>query len=197
MQTKQRQRMSTEILVLGAILTALVVVLQMMGSFIRFGMFSISLVLVPIVIGASVGGAKLGAWLGGVFGIVVLISGDAAAFLAISVPGTIITVMVKGIACGLVAGLIYKWLSKYDRYASVVISALVCPVVNTGVFLLGCSVFFMDTIKTWALAEYGENVVGYLFLGLAGVNFLVEVAINVLLTPAIVRLLDFRNKKKA
>ena len=65
-----------------------------------------------------------------------------------------------------------------------------------GVFLLGCSVFFMDTIKTWALAEYGENVVGYLFLGLAGVNFLVEVAINVLLTPAIVRLLDFRNKKK-
>lgn len=197
MQTKQRQRMSTEILVLGAILTALVVVLQMMGSFIRFGMFSISLVLVPIVIGASVGGTKLGAWLGGVFGIVVLISGDAAAFLAISVPGTIITVMVKGIACGLVAGLIYKWLSKYDRYASVVISALVCPVVNTGVFLLGCSVFFMDTIKTWALADYGENVVGYLFLGLAGVNFLVEVAINVLLTPAIVRLLDFRNKKKA
>ena len=197
MQTKQRQRMSTEILVLGAILTALVVVLQMMGSFIRFGMFSISLVLVPIVIGASVGGAKLGAWLGGVFGIVVLISGDAAAFLAISVPGTINTVMVKGIACGLVAGLIYKWLSKYDRYASVVISALVCPVVNTGVFLFGCSVFFMDTIKTWALADYGENVVGYLFLGLAGVNFLVEVAINVLLTPAIVRLLDFRNKKKA
>lgn len=197
MQTKQRQRMSTEILVLGAILTALVVVLQMMGSFIRFGMFSISLVLVPIVIGASVGGAKLGAWLGGVFGIVVLISGDAAAFLAISVPGTIITVMVKGIACGLAAGLIYKWLSKYDRYASVVISALVCPVVNTGAFLLGCSVFFMDTIKTWALADYGENVVGYLFLGLAGVNFLVEVAINVLLTPAIVRLLDFRNKKKA
>jgi len=35
----------------------------------------------------------------------------------------------------------------------------------------------------------------YLFLGLAGVNFLVEVAINVLLTPAIVRLLDLRKKK--
>ena len=197
MQTKQRQRMSTEIMVLGAILTALVVVLQMMGSFIRFGMFSISLVLVPIVIGASIGGAKLGAWLGGVFGIVVLLSGDAAAFLAISVPGTIITVMVKGIACGLCAGLIYQCLSKRERYASVVISALVCPVVNTGVFLLGCGVFFMDTIRTWALADYGDNVVGYLFLGLAGVNFLVEVAINVLLTPAIVRLLDLRNKKKA
>lgn len=187
--------MSTETMVFGAILTALVVVLQMMGSFIHLGMFSISLVLVPIVIGASVGGAKLGAWLGGVFGIVVLVSGDAAAFLAINVPGTIITVMVKGIACGLAAGVVYKWLSKYDRYASVIISALVCPVVNTGVFLLGCGLFFMDTIKTWALADFGENFMAYLFLGLAGVNFLVEVAINVLLTPAIVRLLDLRKKK--
>ena len=103
MQANQRQRMSTETMVLGAILTALVVVLQLLGSFVKLGMFSISLVLIPIVIGASVGGAKLGAWLGGVFGIVVLISGDAAPFMAISIPGTIITVMVKGIACGLVA----------------------------------------------------------------------------------------------
>ena len=53
----------------------------------------------------------------------------------------------------------------------------------------------MDTIKTWALADFGENFMAYLFLGLAGVNFLVEVAINVLLTPAIVRLLDLRKKK--
>ena len=112
MQTKQRQKTSTETMVLGAILTALVVVLQMMGSFIRFGMFSISLVLVPIVIGASIGGAKLGAWLGGVFGIVVLLSGDAAAFLAINVPGTIITVMVKGAMSGLAAGLVYNLLKK-------------------------------------------------------------------------------------
>ena len=44
-----------------AILTAIVIVLQLLGSFIRFGPFSISLVLVPIVIGA----ALYGAWAGG------------------------------------------------------------------------------------------------------------------------------------
>ena len=33
--------------------TAIVIVLQLMGSFIRFGTFSISLVLVPVVIGAA------------------------------------------------------------------------------------------------------------------------------------------------
>ena len=60
--------------------TAIVIVLQLMGSFIRFGTFSISLVLVPVVIGAALYGAGAGAWLGFVFGVVVLLSGDAAAF---------------------------------------------------------------------------------------------------------------------
>ena len=193
MQTNQRQRMSTETMVLGAILTALVVVLQLLGSFVKLGMFSISLVLIPIVIGASVGGAKLGAWLGGVFGIVVLISGDAAPFMAISIPGTIITVMVKGIACGLVAGLIYKCLEKYNRYFAVLGAALVCPIVNTGVFLLGCVVFFFDAVAEWG-AGNGQSFFVYLMVGMVGLNFLVELAVNMLLSPVVVRLLDFRKK---
>ena len=193
MQTNQRQRMSTETMVLGAILTALVVVLQLLGSFVKLGMFSISLVLIPIVIGASVGGAKLGAWLGGVFGIVVLISGDAAPFMAISIPGTIITVMVKGIACGLVAGLIYKCLEKYNRYFAVLGAALVCPIVNTGVFLLGCVAFFFDAVAEWG-AGNGQSFFVYLMVGMVGLNFLVELAVNMLLSPVVVRLLDFRKK---
>jgi uncharacterized membrane protein len=180
-------------MVLGAILTALVVVLQLLGSFIRFGMFSISLVLIPIVIGASVGGAKLGVWLGGVFGIVVLISGDAAPFMAISIPGTITTVMVKGIACGLVAGLVYKCLEKYNRYLAVLGAALVCPVVNTGVFLLGCVVFFFVAVAEWG-AGNGQSFFVYLMVGMVGVNFLVELAVNMFLSPVVVRLLDFRKK---
>ena len=80
-----------------AILTAVVVVLQLLGSFIHLGPFSISLVLVPIVIGAALYGWIAGAWLGLVFSIVVLLT-DAGAFLAVSVPGTIITVVFKGYA---------------------------------------------------------------------------------------------------
>jgi uncharacterized membrane protein len=105
--------LSTRNLVMYAILTAVVVLLQFMGSFIRLGPFSVSLVLVPIVIGAAILGAKAGAWLGFVFGLVVLLSGDAAAFLAVNVPGTIITVLVKGTLAGCVTGLVYKALSKF------------------------------------------------------------------------------------
>lgn len=43
------------------LLTALVVVLQLLGSFIKFGTVSISLVLIPIVVGAALYGVGAGA----------------------------------------------------------------------------------------------------------------------------------------
>ena len=95
--------------------TAIVIVLQLMGSFIRFGTFSISLVLVPVVIGAALYGAGAGAWLGFVFGVVVLLSGDAAAFLGVNALGTILTVLVKGTLAGLLSGLVYKALENKNR----------------------------------------------------------------------------------
>jgi uncharacterized membrane protein len=188
---KTNNFMSTKKLVLGAVLSAIVIVLQFMGAFIRFGTFSISLVLVPIVIGAAMCDYRIGAWLGFLFGVIVLASGDAAAFLAINIPGTVITVLLKGTACGLIAGLVYKALEKFNRYAAVVAAAIACPVVNTGIFLLGCSVFFMDTVKSWAA---GGNVFVYMILFLVGGNFLVELAVNMVLSPMIVRILNIKQK---
>ena len=188
MNAANKQRMTTETLVLGAILTALVVILQCMGQFIRFGMFSISLVLIPIVIGAAICGPKISTWLGFVFGVVVLFT-DAAAFLAISIPGTIVTVLVKGIACGWVAGLVCKALEKKNPYVATLIAAIACPIVNTGVFLLGCVLFFFETIQTWAVGMGFENTVQYMIFGLVGGNFLFEMASNIILSSVVVRVL--------
>ena len=55
--------------------TAIVMVLQFLGGGIKFGIFSISLVLVPIVVGAALYGWKAGALLGFAFGVAVLLSG--------------------------------------------------------------------------------------------------------------------------
>lgn len=184
-----QKRTDTRKMVLGAILTALVIVLQFMGAFVRFGPFSISLVLIPIVIGAAECGAAIGAWLGFVFGVVVLASGDAAAFLGVSAVGTVITVILKGTLCGMAAGLVYKCLSDKNRYVAVAAAAIVCPLVNTGVFLLGCLVFFMDTISSWA---GGTEVWKYMIFVLVGGNFLFELGSNVVLSPTIVRLLNLR-----
>ncbi len=190
-----QSKSSTKSLALGAVLTALVVILQLMGSFIKLGMFQVSLVLIPIVVGAALCGRYIGAWLGFVFSVVVLLNGDAAAFLAFNVPGTIITVLLKGTACGFISGLVYDLISKKNVYVGVVTAAVVCPIVNTGIFLLGCFIFFMPLISQWASAfGFGGDVVKYMFIGLAGGNFLFEFLFNIVLSPVIVRLIRLTDK---
>lgn len=189
----QTKKMSTKTLALGAILTALVIILQLMGSFIHLGLFSISLVLIPIVVGAALCGKYIGAWLGFVFGAVVLLSGDATAFMMINIPGTILTVLLKGTLCGLLAGLVYEIFSKKNVYLGVFSAAIVCPIINTGIFLLGCLLFFMPTIKEWA---GNQDLTSYMIFGLGLLNFPVELGFNIVLSPVIVRLLSITKKVK-
>ena len=190
METK---RFNTRKLTGLALLTAIVVVLQLLGSFIRFGTFSISLVLVPIVVGAALYGAAAGAWLGFVFSVVVLLSGDAAAFMVIDPFGTIATVLVKGTLAGLCAGAVYKALSGHETPA-VIAAAVVTPIVNTGIFLLGCLIFFMPTIREWAEGFGFPNAGTFMILGLVGGNFLFELLFNIVLGPVIVRLIRIARK---
>jgi len=177
-------------LTFGGILTAIVVVLQLLGSFIRFGPFSVSLVLLPIIIGAAMFGPALSTWLGFVFGVTVLLSGDAAAFLAINVGGTVATVLVKGALAGLAAGIVFTLLKKVNRYFAVAVAAVACPVVNTGIFLLGCRLFFFETVSEWAAGSNQTSVFVYMIVGLVGFNFLFELGTNIILSPVIVRILN-------
>jgi uncharacterized membrane protein len=192
---KTNQKLQIEKLVLGAVMTALVIIFQLIGTFTAFfGPFSTAVALIPIVIGAAMCGVGIGGWLGLVFGIVVLASGGAALFMAYDIPGTIVTVLVKGLACGLAAGAVYKLLCKFNEFFAVLAAAVVCPVVNTGCFLLGCLCFFMDSADAIA-AQLGGGVSGMdLFWALAMANFLIELGSNILLSPIIVRLLRLKKK---
>ena len=196
MKFKSKNKMSTETLALGAILTALVVVLQFMGSFIHLGMFSISLVLIPIVIGAAMCGPLMGAWLGLCFGVVVIATGGANLFFAFSIVGTLVTVLAKGIFCGFSAGLVHNLLNKWNKTVAVVAASVICPVVNTGIFLLGSALFFLPHAN--AIADMlAMDVTGFeLFLALAMANFALELLMNILLSPVVVRLLDIWGKNK-
>jgi len=190
MSTKNTREQTRKLVGIG-LFSAIVVVLQLLGAFIRLGPFSISLVLIPIVVGSAVYGKGAGTWLGFLFGVAVLLSGDAASFLAVSVPGTIITVLLKGTLAGVAVDLVNSLLMKVNKYVAVILSAVLCPVVNTGVFLLGCNVFFLDTIKEWSMGtEHGSDIVSYMIFFLVGGNFLVELLVNVVMSPVIVRIVD-------
>ena len=168
-----------------AILMALVVVLQLLGQFIKFGPVSVSLVLLPIVVGAAVYGPAAGAILGATFGVVVLLQPDTSFFYGISTFGTVITVMAKGILSGYLSGLVYTALARKNTWLAVILAAIVCPIVNTGLFFAGCMLFF----KTGLEATGVEDVMTHVLTVFIGINFIAEFAVNVVCCPIIVRLL--------
>ena len=87
------------------------------------------------------------------------------------------------------AGLAYKVLARKNNRFAVYTAAILCRVCNTGVFLLGCQFFFLETIAEWGKALGFEDVYAYMFLGLAGINFVIEVVVNIVLAPVIIRLI--------
>ena len=190
------KKVNTKTLAGLGLMTAIVIVLQLVGGAIRFGTFSISLVLLPIVVGAALYGAGAGAWLGFIFGAAVLFSGDAAAFLAVNAPGAVILCLAKGTLAGLCAGLVYKLAEKKSKILGTALAAVTAPVVNTGIFLLGCWAFFLDTVKGLAAAAGVENVGMFMLVGFVGINFVIELAVNVLLCPVVVRVVDAGKKVK-
>ena len=191
MHNKTSAALSTRTITLAAMLSVIVVVLQIVANLIQpVPGVAITLVLVPVVIGAALLGPAVGAWLGFVFAMTVLLSGAAAAFLPISAFGTVLTVIVKGVCAGLCAGLVFKALEQKNQYLAVICAAIVCPIVNTGIFLIGCRLFFWPTIAQWGRDSGFENPAAFALLGLAGVNFLIELAINIVLAPVILRLVN-------
>jgi uncharacterized membrane protein len=181
-----------------ALLMALVVVMQFLSGIIPpVGGFSISLVLIPIVLGAAVYGPGAGALLGATFGTVVYINcvtgadpGGAMVFQADPVL-CFLVVMGKGVLAGVAAGLVYKLLEKKNSYVAMLCAAIVCPAVNTGTFVACMLLFFVDVLNAWA---NGAALAGYIMTGLVLANFVPELIINVVFSPASVRILKVVKK---
>ncbi len=177
------------------LLTAIVIVLQLFASQLKIGgLFSITLCRAPISVGAALYGWKGGVWLGFAFGLVVMFT-DTALFFPINPMGTIITVMVKGMLAGLAAGLLFKPLSKKSDLLAVIVCGVVVPLVNKLIFVAGCGIFFLDTVKQWAVGAEFTNVALYMFFGMTGFNFLVELGVNLILSTAIVRIIQVGRKR--
>ncbi|MBP3304820.1 MAG: ECF transporter S component [Oscillospiraceae bacterium] len=181
------------------LLMALIVVMQALSGIIPpVGGFTISLVLIPIVLGAAAFGPGAGALLGATFGAIVYINcitgadpGGAMVFQANPVL-CFLVVMGKGILAGLASGAVYRLLKDRNAYLAMLCAAIMCPVVNTGTFILFMLLFFIDILKAWA---NGADVAGYILTGLVVANFLPELAINVVFSPAGQRILHAVQKQ--
>ena len=178
-----------------AVLTALTVILQLLCSVLTFGQISITLSLVPVVIGAALFGPGGGAILGFILGAVNFISSffnPVLLFLFQASPvAYIITCFGKTVLAGVVAGLLYRAFREKHRYVGVTLAALSAPIVNTGVFFLMMIAFFQKALVDYFLLDAGAgNVAAFVITAFIGVNFLVEFGLNVVLCPAIARIID-------
>jgi len=146
----------------------------------------------PIAVGAALLGIFAGAWLGFMFGIIVLISGDANIFMAINPVATIFIVLLKGVLAGLASGAAYRLFEKRNKTIAAISAAIACPVVNTGIFIIGCYAFFLPVLSEWGVESGAVSVTAFIFLVLISANFLFELGFNLILSPAIVRLIQYR-----
>ena len=170
-------------------LGAIVAVLQYLSMFIKFGPFNITLALTPVVVGAIIYGPKAGGILGAIMGIVVLLT-NSEAFFVVNPIATIFVCIAKSTIAGIAAAYIYKVMK--NKNLGIVLSSVATPIINTLIFVICCLLFFFPTLREWAA---GENTLVYLFGTMIGFQFLVELAINSLLSPVVTRLVEiFKNK---
>ena len=171
-----------------AIFAALIIVFQIIATFINIGSFPITLTLIPIIVAGCVYGEKIGALMGLVFGIIVIVMVITGAdpnglVMFVSNPlATTLACLTKGILCGYISALIYKVLNKKNQKIAVIISAISCPIINTFVFSIFLLLFFDSNIS---------SLIG-LFLSF---NFVIELLINVLIAPRIIHLIK-RGKER-
>lgn len=183
-----------------AILTAIIVVVQVICTFVKFGPFSITLSLAPIIVGAAIYGVSGGAYLGFMMGLVVFVTGlfgwDGGTVLLLvgqNAFATALICLVKSTVAGAVAGLIYRAVKRKSPLCGVLLSGIVCPIINTGLFIVGMLVFFLSTLQSWA---NGQQLLNYVIIGLTGINFLVELAVNLILAGAITSIIKAVTSKK-
>lgn len=178
-----------------SVLLAIVIFLQCFLGSIVVGATSFSVVLIPIVIGAILLGPGAGAFLGFAFGLVVLlrgITGQDSFTNMLFVAQPLFTALIclgKGTAAGWAAGLVYRLIEKISTFWASVLAAALAPVVNTGLFILGGLTLVRGTLEANLAAFGADSVLIFLMIGCAGINFLVEFGVNMVLSPAIYRII--------
>ncbi len=192
MSNKKSKNDYTLKLVTTAVLAAIVIFLQLASSLFKFGAVNFSFVLVPIVLGGIFVGKVGASILGFIFGLITLLMGifNMDPFTHILFENepviTILICIVKATAAGFISALLYQLIKNKNKYLAVITASIAAPIVNTGLFILG-SLLVQDTLRANFMEE-GTTLLYFLFIGCAGINFLVELAINIVFAPSIYKI---------
>ena len=146
---------------------------------------AINLALIPVVVGAILYGPVGGLMVGLFLGAVTLLPGQGAEGFYVNWYMTILAIVLclaKAGLAGFLSGLAFKLLFKKNYYVAIYATAIVAPIVNTGIFLLlyGVLIYIMTG------SAYGPTFAATATA--VWIMFLVELSVNILFAPALATL---------
>ena len=196
---RKNGKLNTTYMVEMALLIAIILIMAFtpIGYIKTFGL-EITLIVVPVAVGAVVLGPTAGAILGGVFGLTSFIqcfgmSAFGAMLLSFNPAGTFVVCFVTRLVMGWLTGLIAQGLKKVKalKGASVFIANLCCPLLNTLLFMTTLILFFYQTEFIQGLAKNMKVANPFAFvIAFVGVNGLVEAAACFVVGSAITKALQ-------
>ena len=188
------KRITTQQIVGTGLLLALEIIFQIIGNYLQIGPVNINLSLVTVVLGAVLYGPLSGAVLGFFNGLIVLLSPSTIAiFMPISPVGTVIACLLKCTIAGLVAGLLFKLFKNKNNLIGLIISSLLVPIINTGIFSVVCLLFFRPFLES-GVSETFPNIGAFLIFGVIGINFIVEIVSTTVISVPLGMILLKREK---
>ena len=189
------KKFTTRQIVITGLMLALMIVLQVIGNYLQIGPVNINISLVAIVLAAVIAGPVSGAIVGFFNGVMALLSPSTiAVFMPVSVLGTVLACLLKCTLAGFVCGLVFNLLKKKNQTIALIISSLLVPIINTGIFIIFALIFFRPILESNVSSGAFPNIWMVLIVGFIGLNFLVELASTGVLSP-IIGTVILRNEK--
>lgn len=193
----QTKRFNTKRMVQLSILIAILIVMDITGiGLIKIPPVSITLMHIPVIVGAIILGPSSGAILGGAFGIIALIEATTKAsspvdiafspFLSGSPLASIIMCVGARILLGFVAGVLFKWISKKDK------SNVFASIISAGVATFVHSLTVLSCL--WLLFPSLALAFKDILVAIISVNFLLEMAAAVVFAIAFAKIIPILRK---
>lgn len=166
------------------VLSAIVIILQIFANYISFGPISITLSLIPIVIGACIYGPLAGLFLGMLDGLLIIFAPSTfSLFIPQNAIGTVILCLLKTGIAGLVSGFVFKAFEKKHPQIGCILAAIVVPIINTGMFVGASFLIYLPLIESFT--PEGQTTIEFVLFSFVGINFIVEFLVNSILSPVI------------
>ena len=199
-----KKKFNTKKMVQLAIFIAIIILMSFTPlGYLKLFTVDITLIVIPVAVGAITLGPTAGAILGFTFGMTSFVlsfsSALGAMMLDINPVFRFITCIIPRVLCGWLTGVIYVVLKKTEKSSKIAVPAanLACPLFNTVFFMTAFMIFYYKTPTIQNIATSLEVVNPILFVfAFVGINALIEAVACFIIGAAVTKAVQVAFKQK-